>query len=83
MFLHLAATVFMLSAVRASDQVQDLMLRELQHEDSNHRINAVLRFGVLWRFRWQVWPRMEDGANVYFKARIYYAPSWLLDRVTW
>ena len=26
------------------------------------------RFQVLWRFRYQVWPRMEDGANAFFKV---------------
>ena len=29
------------------------------------------RFGVLWRFRYQVWPRMEEGANAYFKVVRY------------
>ena len=28
------------------------------------------RFGVLWRFRYQVWPRMEDGATAFFKVHI-------------
>ena len=26
------------------------------------------RFGTLWKFRYQVWPRMEDGANLFFKV---------------
>ena len=48
--------------------VQDMLCKQLQHEDVNQRIHAVLRFGALWQFRYQVWPRMEDGANAYFKV---------------
>ena len=63
-----SATVFLLAAVRVPDQVQELVVRELHHPDATQRINAILRFGVLWRHRWQVWPRMEDGANMFFKV---------------
>ena len=45
------------------------MTRQLQHEDANERIDAILRFGVLWRFRWQVWPRLEDGAHMHIKVK--------------
>ena len=48
--------------------VQELMSKELQHDDVNQRILALLRFNTLWRMRWQVWPRMEDGANMSFKV---------------
>ena len=44
------------------------MTRQLQHEDVNERIDAILRFGALWRFRWQVWPRLEDGAHMHIKV---------------
>lgn len=53
--------------MKVPDEVNDLMTKQLQHPNVNQRINAVLRFGALWRFRWQVWPRMEDGANMFFK----------------
>lgn len=32
------------------------------------RINAILRFQVMWKLRYQVWPRMEEGASVTFKV---------------
>lgn len=27
-----------------------------------------LRFQVLWKLRYQVWPRMEENAHLYFKV---------------
>lgn len=29
---------------------------------------ANFRFQVLWKLRYQVWPRMEDGAHLLFKV---------------
>ncbi|VVC92531.1 unnamed protein product [Leptidea sinapis] len=31
-------------------------------------INAILRFQVIWKLRYQVWPRMEEGASMTFKV---------------
>ncbi|XP_055887561.1 protein unc-80 homolog isoform X2 [Biomphalaria glabrata] len=62
-----AASVFLLSSAKSSDKARNMIIKELQHEETNQRINAVLRFGSLWKFRYQVWPRMEEGANLYFK----------------
>ncbi|CAG5120059.1 unnamed protein product, partial [Candidula unifasciata] len=62
-----AASVFLLSSAKSSDKARNMIIKELQHEETSQRINAVLRFGALWKFRYQVWPRMEDGANMFFK----------------
>ncbi|XP_059153938.1 protein unc-80 homolog isoform X2 [Physella acuta] len=62
-----AASVFLLSSAKSSDKARNMIIKELQHEETSQRINAVLRFGALWKFRYQVWPRMEEGANMYFK----------------
>ncbi|KAK7491630.1 hypothetical protein BaRGS_00017083 [Batillaria attramentaria] len=62
-----AASVFLLSSVKSPDKARNTIIRELQHEETNQRINAILRFGALWKFRYQVWPRMESDANLYFK----------------
>ncbi|GFR73733.1 Unc-80-like protein [Elysia marginata] len=62
-----AASVFLLSSAKSSDKARNMIIKEMQHEETTQRINAVLRFGALWKFRYQVWPRMEDGANMYFK----------------
>lgn len=63
-----AASLFILAAVKAPQQVCDIMQHNLSHSDAAVRINAVLRFQVLWKLRFQVWPRMEEGAHVLFKV---------------
>ena len=42
--LYITASVFILSSVKASDQVQEIVTKELQHTDPNQRINAILRY---------------------------------------
>uniref|UniRef100_UPI00358FE682 protein unc-80 homolog n=1 Tax=Myxine glutinosa TaxID=7769 RepID=UPI00358FE682 len=63
-----AAAMFLLCAVKVPDHVSDMLLSEFQHEEVAQRVNAILRFGALWRFRYQVWPRMEEGAPQTFKV---------------
>ncbi|GLV31802.1 uncoordinated 80 [Carabus blaptoides fortunei] len=63
-----AASLFILAAVRAPHQVVELMQQGLKHQDPAIRINAILRFQVLWKLRYQVWPRMEEGAQLTFKV---------------
>lgn len=62
-----AASFFILSSVKAPTQACDIMNRALKHKDPNVRIGAILRYQVLWKCRFQVWPRMEEGAHVTFK----------------
>lgn len=63
-----AAALFIVAAVRAPNQASDLMHKGLQHSSSSVRINAILRFQVLWKLRYQVWPRMEEAAHLTFKV---------------
>ncbi|XP_066993860.2 protein unc-80 homolog [Anabrus simplex] len=63
-----AASLFILAAVRAPNQASDIMHHGLHHQNPSVRINAILRFQVLWKLRYQVWPRMEEGAHMTFKV---------------
>ncbi|XP_066582663.1 protein unc-80 homolog [Prorops nasuta] len=63
-----AAALFIVSAVRAPTQASELMHHGLQHTSTSVRINAILRFQVLWKLRFQVWPRMEEAAHLTFKV---------------
>lgn len=65
---HLAAAMFLLCAVKVPDAVTEMMMAELHHQEACQRINSVLKFYTLWRFRYQVWPRMEEGAQQIFKV---------------
>uniref|UniRef100_A0A8D3E268 Unc-80 homolog (C. elegans) n=1 Tax=Scophthalmus maximus TaxID=52904 RepID=A0A8D3E268_SCOMX len=62
-----AAAMFLLCAVKVPDAVTEMMMAEFQHQEACQRINSVLKFYTLWRFRYQVWPRMEEGAQQIFK----------------
>ncbi|XP_024080721.1 protein unc-80 homolog [Cimex lectularius] len=63
-----AAALMILAAVKAPSQAAHIMDGALRHPDPAVRINAVLRFKVLWKMRHQVWCRMEDGAQNTFKV---------------
>ncbi|CAG4970497.1 unnamed protein product [Parnassius apollo] len=63
-----AAATFILAAVRAPHAASHMMHSDLKHADPAVRINAILRFQVMWKLRYQVWPRMEEGASVTFKV---------------
>ncbi|XP_076872130.1 protein unc-80 homolog isoform X4 [Brachyhypopomus gauderio] len=62
-----AAAMFLLCAVKVPDGVTEMMMAEFQHPEATQRINSVLKFYTVWRFRYQVWPRMEEGAQQIFK----------------
>ncbi|KAL4233067.1 Protein unc-80 [Mactra antiquata] len=63
-----AASMFLISSVKSQEKAQTMVFKELQHEDPMVRTNAVIRFGLLWKYRHQVWPRMEEGAQLHFKV---------------
>lgn len=63
-----AAVVFILAAVKAPEQASELLSRELKSEDTTQKINALLRFQSLWKFRYQCWLRMEEAAHLVFKV---------------
>ncbi|TRZ04189.1 hypothetical protein DNTS_011989 [Danionella cerebrum] len=62
-----AAALFLLCAVKVPDGVTEMMMAEFQHQEACQRINSILKFYTIWRFRYQVWPRMEEGAQQIFK----------------
>jgi len=62
------AALLILASVRVAEPVKELISQQLHHVDVALRTSAVLRFSVLWRFRYQVWPRLEYGAHIHFKV---------------
>ncbi|XP_038219466.1 protein unc-80 homolog isoform X2 [Zerene cesonia] len=63
-----AAALFILAAVKAPHAASQIMHQDLKHPEPSVRINAILRFQVMWKLRYQVWPRMEEGASMTFKV---------------
>ena len=64
-----SVSVFVLCSTRIPDRIRELMKAQMHHTDVNIRIDSALRFKALWRFRYQIWPRLEDGANMHIKVR--------------
>ncbi|XP_055584997.1 protein unc-80 homolog [Uranotaenia lowii] len=62
-----SAALFILASVKAPTTASELMQKALKHKNPNVRIEAMLRYQVLWKNRFQVWPRMEEGAHLSFK----------------
>uniref|UniRef100_A0A914HFS7 Uncharacterized protein n=1 Tax=Globodera rostochiensis TaxID=31243 RepID=A0A914HFS7_GLORO len=62
-----AAALFICCAVKCPQECTNLMAAELASADPSVRTSAVLRFFVLWRQRYHVWLKMEDGSQLIFK----------------
>ncbi|CAL8099332.1 unnamed protein product [Orchesella dallaii] len=61
-----AAALLIMAGVKVPEQVRTLLQADFEHHNPNTRMNALLRFQVLWKCRHQVWPRMEENSS--FKA---------------
>lgn len=61
-----AAALLIMAGVKVPEQVRTMLQSDFEHPNPNTRMNALLRFQVLWKCRHQVWPRMEDNST--FKA---------------
>lgn len=70
--------MFLLCAVKVPDAVTEMMMAEFQHQEACQRINSIFKFYTLWRFRYQVWPRMEEGAQQIFKVQTLKAEAMAL-----
>ncbi|XP_022101911.1 protein unc-80 homolog isoform X3 [Acanthaster planci] len=62
------AAMVLICAVKIPDTVTKLIAGEMHHQEAGQRADAIQRFAVLWRFRHQVWPRMEDKASLIFRV---------------
>lgn len=63
-----AAAFFILASVKAPTCVSEIMQKALKNKEPQVRIGAILRYQILWKNRFQVWPRMEEGAHSTFKV---------------
>jgi len=62
------ATIVILTAARAGQLVDALFHTEMENPSSLIRYNAILKFQTLWRFRYQFWIRLEEGAHSMMKV---------------
>lgn len=57
-----------MSSVRRPEDTVAVVKRDFTHSEANVRILALRRYHALWRNRFHVWLKMEDGAQLVFKV---------------
>jgi hypothetical protein len=57
-----------LTAARAGHLIDTLIHREMENSSALIRYNSILRFEILWRFRYQFWIRLEENAHSMMKV---------------
>ncbi|VDK69940.1 unnamed protein product [Anisakis simplex] len=60
--------MFIVTAVRRQEATVSVMQKDLTNPDASVRTAAIRRFHALWRNRFHVWLKMEDGAQMNFKV---------------
>ena len=68
MIRYFLATIVILAAARAGHLVDALFHTEMENSSALVRYNAILKFQTLWRFRYQFWIRLEEGAHSMMKV---------------
>ncbi|KAM3722777.1 Protein unc-80 [Dirofilaria immitis] len=63
-----AASLFIVSSVRSPEETVNVIKNSLLNDDPNVRTEGLRRFHALWRNRFHVWLKMEDGAQLVFKV---------------
>ncbi|XP_050528266.1 protein unc-80 homolog isoform X3 [Daktulosphaira vitifoliae] len=63
-----SSALFIIAAFKAPHKSVEVMNNSLTSKDTTIRANAILKFHVLWKNRYQPWPRMEEGAHNLFRV---------------
>ncbi|KAL4003818.1 hypothetical protein ACH3XW_9180 [Acanthocheilonema viteae] len=63
-----AACLFIVSSVRSPEGTVNVIRNSLLNDDPSIRTEGLRRFHALWRNRFHVWLKMEDGAQLVFKV---------------
>uniref|UniRef100_A0A915PNH9 Uncharacterized protein n=1 Tax=Setaria digitata TaxID=48799 RepID=A0A915PNH9_9BILA len=63
-----AASLFIVSSVRNPEETVTVIKNSLLSDNANIRTEGLRRFHALWRNRFHVWLKMEDGAQLVFKV---------------
>ena len=58
-----AACAFILCSFKCSEQATELLNGSLKSSKASEQIAAMRKFQVIWKFRYQCWPRMEENAQ--------------------
>ena len=56
------------ASVKAQRQTMEMISTDINASVTDTRINAVYRLQVLWKNRYQVWPRLEENGQINMKV---------------
>lgn len=62
------ATMVILTAARAGHLIDRLIQKEMSNSSALIRYNSILRFRIIWRFRYHFWIRLEEDAHLMMKV---------------
>ncbi|VDK53413.1 unnamed protein product [Cylicostephanus goldi] len=68
-----AASMFVVACVRRAEDAVKVIRKALESTNATDRTEGIQRFYALWRNRFHVWLKMEDGAQSSFKASYNFA----------
>ncbi|GMR41127.1 hypothetical protein PMAYCL1PPCAC_11322 [Pristionchus mayeri] len=63
-----AASTFTIACVKRAEEAVGVARAALESKSPTERSHAIQRFHALWRNRYHVWLKMEDGAQAIFKV---------------
>ena len=56
------------ASVRTPQATSSLLTRDLHDSNPQVRVNAILKIQVLWKFRYQIWQRLEENGQINMKV---------------
>ena len=56
------------ASVKAQRQTMEMISTDINASVTDTRINAAYRLQVLWKNRYQVWPRLEENGQINMKV---------------
>ncbi|XP_055352051.1 protein unc-80-like [Paramacrobiotus metropolitanus] len=62
------AVLCVVCSVKISKFVTDCLRKGMNHEEAEERVDSILKFQALWRYRCQVWIRLDDGAQAIMRV---------------
>ena len=62
------AAVLVVASVKTPQRTVAILHRDLTDPAPHVRINACLKIEILWRFRYQIWPRLEENGQINMKV---------------
>ena len=60
--------MFIIASVRTPQATAEILTRDLKDPSPQVRVNSILKIQVLWKSRYQIWPRLEENGQINMKV---------------